>query len=120
MTSNKDEVISCNEVAATPMQSTLQQPVSDSTLPQALKSLTSREKKRMDPTRMAMSPKPGFIWNSLKKLPRNMPCPCQSGKKFKACHLNMLPPVVPEKIAKSYIEAMKRPGGIKFLIDDKK
>lgn len=39
----------------------------------------------------------GFIWNPLKSMPRNSPCPCGSGKKFKKCHLNVLPDVVPSK-----------------------
>lgn len=51
--------------------------------------------------------KQGFAWNPLLTLPRNIPCPCRSGKKFKACHLNMLPRVIPEKFAKRYREQMR-------------
>lgn len=40
---------------------------------------------------MAYIPKPGFIRNPLLAFPRNELCPCKSGKKFKKCHLPVLP-----------------------------
>jgi uncharacterized protein YecA (UPF0149 family) len=42
-------------------------------------------------------PKPGFSWNPLMKLPRNAPCVCGSGKKFKKCHLPAMSPILPTK-----------------------
>lgn len=53
--------------------------------------------------------KAGWAWNPLLTYPRNKPCPCRSGKKFKVCHLNMLPRVIPEKLAKGHREQMNRP-----------
>lgn len=44
--------------------------------------------------------KPGYVWNPLMKIPRNSPCPCGSGKKWKKCHLRILP------------QAMKLPEGL--------
>lgn len=35
--------------------------------------------------------KPGYIWNPVKKFPRNKSCPCGSLKKFKICCLNKIP-----------------------------
>lgn len=51
-----------------------------------------------------------MVWNPLKTLPRNNPCPCQSKKKFKNCCLKTLPDVVPEADAKRYREQMAKPG----------
>lgn len=45
---------------------------------------------------MAYQVKKGFMWNPLRKIPRNMPCPCGSGKKFKKCHYLAMPAVLPE------------------------
>lgn len=41
-------------------------------------------------------PRPGFIRNPLLRFPRNKKCPCNSGKKFKHCHLNVLPYAIPD------------------------
>lgn len=54
-------------------------------------------------------PLPGFAYNPLRTLPRNLLCPCLSGKKFKVCHLRLLPEIIPEKLANEYAEKMKRP-----------
>jgi hypothetical protein len=43
---------------------------------------------------IAYALKPGFHWNPLKKLPRNGPCICQSGKKYKKCCLPLAKEVV--------------------------
>lgn len=51
----------------------------------------------------------GFAWNPLLTLPRNRPCPCLSGKKFKACCLNRLPKAIPEKLVSIYREQMSKP-----------
>jgi len=39
--------------------------------------------------------KGGLSTNPITKLPRNMRCPCHSGKRFKACCLLDTPPYVP-------------------------
>lgn len=46
----------------------------------------------------------GYSWNPLKKHPRNSPCPCGSQKKFKKCHLDLLP----EAITTQEAEKLKR------------
>lgn len=66
----------------------------------------SKSKKRMSRAHLALMP--GFTWNPLRKLPRNMSCPCLSGKKFKVCCLNTLLPVVKAEDAKQYEEQMSR------------
>lgn len=58
---------------------------------------------------LAMKPLPGFAWNPLRTLPRNIPCPCLSGRKFKTCCLIKLPPVVPAKDAEAFLEQMSKP-----------
>lgn len=50
---------------------------------------------------------PGMAWNPLVTLPRNMPCPCDSGKKYKHCHLPVMPRAIPEKLAAEYAEQIK-------------
>jgi hypothetical protein len=37
--------------------------------------------------------KPGYSWNPLLSYPRNHPCFCMSGRKFKQCHLKNILPV---------------------------
>lgn len=39
----------------------------------------------------AYIPPPGYVWNPLQKYPRNLFCPCTSGKKFKKCCLSKMP-----------------------------
>jgi hypothetical protein len=58
---------------------------------------------------MALKPSEGHAWNPLRKLSRNRLCPCLSGKKFKACCLNSLPPVVTAKEAEIYKKQMLLP-----------
>lgn len=55
--------------------------------------------------------KPGFVWNPLLRYPRNEPCPCGSGMKFKKCHLDQLPQAIPKGVAQSdaRIVAKKQP-----------
>jgi hypothetical protein len=67
---------------------------------------------------MVTSPLPGMEWNPLKGLPRNRPCPCRSGKKFKACHLDKLPPAVPEKLAKVYRDMIASGKEIRFITEE--
>lgn len=66
--------------------------------------------------RAFLAPLPGFVWNPLRKLPPNMPCPCRSLKKFKKCCLNNLPPAVPEGLAKRYEEQIAL-GSLVFLTE---
>lgn len=42
----------------------------------------------------AYKPKDGFDWNPALGFPRNEPCFCGSGKKFKKCHLLQMPRAV--------------------------
>lgn len=59
--------------------------------------------------RLARKPKRGFAFNPLRALPRNSLCPCKSGKKFKSCHLRLLPEIVTEETAAKYREQMLKP-----------
>jgi hypothetical protein len=59
----------------------------------------------------------GFAWNPLLGLPRNMPCPCDSGKKYKHCHLLTMPRAIPIKLAMEYKAGMKNPFAVKFTED---
>jgi hypothetical protein len=43
---------------------------------------------------MAYAVKQGHVWNPIRSYPRNNPCPCGSGKKFKKCHYKDLPPTL--------------------------
>lgn len=43
---------------------------------------------------MWRKPKEGFQWNPVSSFPRNAPCPCGSGIKFKKCHLSKISPVI--------------------------
>lgn len=67
------------------------------------------QRQRPQGGRVFLAPMPGFQWNPLLNLPRNRPCPCLSGKKFKACCLDRLPKVVADTAAKEYREQMKKP-----------
>lgn len=61
---------------------------------------------------MASKPVKGFVRNPLLGLPRNEPCPCRSGKKFKACCLPTIAEqafYIPENVAASYEKAMHEP-----------
>ena len=55
-------------------------------------------------------PNAGFVWNPLLKLPRNMACPCKSGKKWKVCCLPVTKHVIPrdafDEYQKTHDEAM--------------
>lgn len=65
------------------------------------------------------TPIEGHAWNPLLELPRNMVCPCESGKKFKHCHLRTLPVVVTEGTAGDYKRAMEAGiEGIRFTKED--
>ncbi len=47
-----------------------------------------------------------LVPNPLLKYPRNKPCICQNGKKFKVCHLNQLPRMVPSEMAENAKELL--------------
>lgn len=68
---------------------------------------------------MAFALKPGYSWNPLLKIPRNMACPCKSGKKFKACHLDKLPRAIPTKIADQFKRDLKQIERVVFVEDEK-
>lgn len=65
--------------------------------------------------------KPGFAWNPLLTLPRNIPCPCGGGKKFKHCHLPNMPRAIPEKLATEWAKELKKVDAtqVKFTEDEK-
>lgn len=48
-------------------------------------------------------------WNPLLKIPRNSPCPCQSGRKFKTCCLTKLPTSVTKEVALKFKTQMREP-----------
>lgn len=52
------------------------------------KAMKNFEKKGIDRTKVVFRPKEGRAWNPLSGYPRNEPCWCGSGKKFKKCCLN--------------------------------
>ena len=52
----------------------------------------------------------GYSWNPWLELPRNGPCPCDSGKKFKNCHYAGMPRAVSAKDAIEAREAMAKAG----------
>lgn len=70
------------------------------------------------PGRMAARLLDGYDWNPLLTIGRNEMCPCDSGKKFKRCHLNTMPRAIPADLAKQYRAGMKNPGGFKFETDE--
>ena len=45
-------------------------------------------------------PKTGYTYNPMCKIPRNDPCPCQSGKKYKKCCMNAISRYIPLSYAK--------------------
>lgn len=66
-------------------------------------------KRSKNPPLMCRGLRQGYAWNPLLTFPRNKYCPCQSGKKFKACCLSTLPAAVTLATAKKYKEAMAKP-----------
>lgn len=62
----------------------------------------------------------GYSWNPLRSLPRNLPCPCGSGVKFKRCHLDKMPDAIPTKMAKEYKAALESADVINFVDDPEK
>lgn len=52
-------------------------------------------------------PKEGYVWNPLLKFPRNEPCFCNSGAKFKDCHLGKLKRTVSAKDSVEILKSMR-------------
>lgn len=52
-------------------------------------------------------PKEGRVWNPLAKLPPNMPCPCQSGIKFKKCCRQFQPATIDKAALPEFEKAKK-------------
>ncbi len=63
--------------------------------------------------------KPGYAWNPLLGVDRNIPCPCGSGAKFKKCHLLKMPRAIPEDLAAQYKAALRSSQNIQFIEDEK-
>lgn len=59
---------------------------------------------------VATIPKKGFVWNPLRKFPRNMSCVCGSGKKFKSCCESKIPKVVKEEHASVFKKIVELAG----------
>lgn len=53
---------------------------------ESMSSETNRQQANASPMRTARNPQGGTLVRSMKKIGRNDPCPCGSGKKYKACH----------------------------------
>lgn len=51
---------------------------------------------------MGQQPTDGFVRNPLRELPRNMACPCGSGKKFKKCCLDVTRLYIPREHLDEY------------------
>jgi hypothetical protein len=85
-------------------------------------SLTEQEASQLQANRkrrVFLGPAPGFTYNPLLKFPRNSPCPCRSGKKFKQCCLTRIPQIVKVEDAKSFKEQMSRPN-LTFVTEENK
>ena len=74
----------------------------------------SREEMLNRLSKVGLKLHPSSRWNPLLNYPRNSPCPCQSGKKFKKCHLNMLPLAVKAEEAETYKKVMAQHKTIMF------
>lgn len=70
--------------------------ISQPQLQERLKALKEKQEKKAAKKAPLYAPMKGYEWNKMRSLPRNGPCICDSGKKFKKCCLDKLPPVVPE------------------------
>jgi hypothetical protein len=62
----------------------------------------------MDRARVAFALKEGNAWNPLLNYPRNSPCFCNSGKKFKKCHLDTIPRFTSKAEAAKWKRAMDK------------
>jgi hypothetical protein len=54
-----------------------------------------------------MTDKISLSWNPIQDLPRNKPCFCDSGKKFKKCCLPLQPKLMPTELALDTLAAIK-------------
>ena len=64
------------------------------------------EKQKAKP--MGYVPPEGYVWNPLRAYPRNLFCPCTSGKKFKKCCLPKMPATVKAEDEKMLKEAVQK------------
>lgn len=92
------------------------------TLPQMPPELNEQEQKHMAKMIRKMAKRgvpipPGMAWNPLLRLEPNRPCPCLSGRKFKACCRDKLAATVPESVAKDF-EAQMAKEDLVFLTPD--
>lgn len=55
----------------------------------------------------ALIPNVGYVWNPLLKFPRNEPCFCNSGKKFKRCCLNKMAKTVSARDSVEILKSMR-------------
>ena len=78
-------------------------------LPEQIARQVNRRLAKLESKRSAMVLPKGLAWNPLRELPRNRKCPCLSGKKFKVCHLSILPKVVTTADAENYRAQMEKP-----------
>jgi hypothetical protein len=61
-----------------------------------IKALIAEERKRCAArAKQCTIPAKGFMWNPIREFPRNDPCPCGSGKKFKKCHRLLMADIIP-------------------------
>lgn len=91
----------------------------ESSQPQSQHDFSKIQKQQKYLNRRAFILKSDMDWNPLLNYPRNNPCPCKSGKKFKKCHLNLLPVAVPAKEAKLFREIMAKQQEIVFTMKER-
>lgn len=114
-TTNNLEVSVTNANATLPEQVVFDNPTETKVLSEEQLNLRIRQKILRKMNRLASKPKPGYAYNPLVKIPRNNPCPCQSGKKFKRCCLEMVPKIVSAEDAQKFSALMKYGvGNIRF------
>ena len=86
--------------------------VSQSTLARSLRGVLKEEadenrEKILSGAKYHYTPNPGTEWNPLLSYGRNEPCPCDSGKKFKNCHLDSQPSTLPIDEARKVREMIR-------------
>ena len=59
------------------------------------------------PSKAMRSVNEGYSWNPLTSFPRNAPCPCNSGKKFKKCHEGNIPIAIKSEDSEKVRRLMK-------------
>lgn len=64
--------------------------------------------KGLEGKKVAYIPKPGRAWNPLVNFPRNAPCFCESGKKFKKCCIHTTTRTLSAEEAKKMAKLVKQ------------